>query len=158
MKKDPDRILREKIAGFYQSVPALCLLGRTREQVIGKKVIEFLDEDNKAILANQIQLREQGRGSTYELAYRRPDGTRVPCILSATPMLDADGNKIGSFAMVTDITERKKAEEELHRNIDDLERFSKMAVGREERMIELKNEINELRAGAGLEGKYKIVT
>jgi hypothetical protein len=71
--------------------------------------------------------------------------------------VDADGKKVGSFAMVTDISERKQAEEELHRNIADLERFSKMAVGREERMIELKNEINELRRAAGLETKYKIV-
>jgi two-component system CheB/CheR fusion protein len=46
----------------------------------------------------------------------------------------------------------------LHRNIADLERFSKMAVGREERMIELKNEINELRRAAGLDAKYTIVT
>jgi len=32
-----------------------------------------------------------------------------------------------------------------------------MAIGREERMIELKSEINELRRDAGLEAKYKIV-
>jgi polar amino acid transport system substrate-binding protein len=133
------------------------LLGRQREQVIGKKVAEFLDEENKAILSKQLQLREQGMGSAYELAYLRPDGSGMPCILSATPLVDADGKKVGSFAMVTDISERKQAEEELHRNIADLERFSKMAVGREERMIELKNEINELRRAAGLETKYKIV-
>jgi PAS domain S-box-containing protein len=134
------------------------LLGRTRDQVIGKKVVEFLDEENKDILSMQMQLREQGIGSVYELAFLRTDGTLVPCILSATPLLDADGKKIGSFAMVTDISERKQAEEELHRNIEDLERFSKMAVGREERMIELKSEINELRRAAGLNDKYKIVT
>ena len=134
------------------------LLGRTRDRVIGKKVAEFLDEENKDILSMQMQLREQGIGSAYELAFLRTDGTKVPCILSATPLLDADGKKIGSFAMVTDISERKQAEEELHRNIEDLERFSKMAVGREERMIELKNEINELRRSAGLDDKYKIVT
>lgn len=133
------------------------LLGRQRDQVIGKKVAEFLDEENKAILSKQLQPREQGMRSAYELAYIRPDGSRMPCILSATPLVDADGKKVGSFAMVTDITERKQAEEELHRNIADLERFSKMAVGREERMIELKNEINELRRAAGLETKYKIV-
>jgi PAS domain S-box-containing protein len=134
------------------------LLGRTRDRVIGKKVAEFLDEENKDILSMQMQLREQGIGSAYELAFLRTDGTKVPCILSATPLLDADGKKIGSFAMVTDISERKQAEEELHRNIEDLERFSKMAVGREERMIELKSEINELRRVAGLDDKYKIVT
>ena len=133
------------------------LLGRKRDQIIGKKVAEFLDEENKAILSKQMQLREQGKGSAYELAYLRPDGNRMPCILSATPMRDADGKKIGSFAMVTDITERKQAEEELQLNVADLERFSKMAIGREERMIELKSEINELRRAAGLETKYKIV-
>ena len=133
------------------------LLGRNRDQIVGKKVAEFLDEENKAILSKQMQLREQGLGSAYELAYLRPDRSRMPCILSATPMLDADGKKIGSFAMVTDITERKQAEEELHQNVADLERFSRMAIGREERMIELKSEINELRRDAGLETKYKIV-
>lgn len=134
------------------------LLGRTRDQVIGRKVTEFLDEENKIILSKQMELRDKGMGSAYELAFLSSDGTRVPCILSATPLLDADGVKIGSFAMVTDITKRKQAEEELHRNIEDLERFSKMAVGREERMIELKNEINQLRQAAGLGDKYKIVT
>ena len=133
------------------------LLGRQRDQIIGKKVAGFLDQESKAVLSKQMQLRDQGRGSSYELAYLRPDGSRIPCILSATPLLDAEGQKVGSFAMVTDITERKQAEEELHRNIEDLERFSKMAIGREERMIELKNEINELRGAAGLERKYKIV-
>ena len=137
---------------------AMCRLLRVRrDQVIGKKVVEFLDEENRSIHATQMQLREQGIGSVYELSFVRSDGGLVPCILSATPLLDADGNKIGAFAMVTDITERKQTEEELHRNLEDLERFSKMAIGREERMIELKNEINDLRQAAGLEGKYKIV-
>ena len=109
-------------------------------------------------MSKHMPTREQGRGNAYELAYLHSDGSRVPCILSGTPLLDSNGRKIGSFAMITDIAERKKAEEELHRNIEDLERFSKMSVGREERMIELKNEINELRQEAGLGRKYKIVT
>jgi PAS domain S-box-containing protein len=133
------------------------LLGRPREQIIGKKVTEFLDKENTAILNEQIAERRKGRMSAYELAYLLPDGSTVPCLLNATPLLDAEGNKVGSFAMVTDITERKQAEEELHRNIEDLERFSRMAVGREERMIELKKEINELMRGLGKKQKYKIV-
>jgi PAS domain S-box-containing protein len=56
-----------------------------------------------------------------------------------------------------DITERKKAEEELRQNMEDLERFSKLAVRREERMIELKKKINELLRGLGQQDKYKIV-
>ena len=56
-----------------------------------------------------------------------------------------------------EISGRKKTEEELQRNVDDLERFSKLAVGREEQMIKLKKEINELLRGLGQPDKYKIV-
>ncbi|MFC1857022.1 transporter substrate-binding domain-containing protein [Thermodesulfobacteriota bacterium] len=53
--------------------------------------------------------------------------------------------------------ERKKIEEELRLNMEDLERFTEMAVGREEKMIQLKEEINELMNQLGRDNKYKIV-
>ncbi|MFC1887147.1 hypothetical protein ACFLZM_08870, partial [Thermodesulfobacteriota bacterium] len=56
-----------------------------------------------------------------------------------------------------DLTERKQAEEKLQRNLEELERFNLLAIGREEKMIELKEEINELMQQAGKEKKYKIV-
>jgi hypothetical protein len=50
-----------------------------------------------------------------------------------------------------DLTERKKAEKqisvtnkELENKVDELERFSKLSVGRELKMIELKERISEL--------------
>jgi len=57
----------------------------------------------------------------------------------------------------SEVTERKKIEEELRLNMEDLERFSDMAVGREEKMIQLKEEINELMAQLGRGEKYTIV-
>ena len=71
---------------------------------------------------------------------------------------DESGKIIRSVGMVHDITERKKAEEEIKKNLEELQtanaelaRFNAAAVGRELRMIELKREINELcdKAGAG---------
>ena len=58
----------------------------------------------------------------------------------------------------TEVSMRKKVEGELRQNVDELERFSRLAVGREKQMIKLKEEINELLSHAGLEKKYKIVT
>jgi len=137
---------------------AMCLImDRRREAIMGKKVVEFLDAENREILKKEMQLRGQGKSSAYELALLRPDGKNVPCLFNATPLFDASGDKIGSFAMVTDIAERKQAEEELRQNLDDLERFSKVAIGREERMIELKQEINTILQSTGQTEKYKIV-
>jgi hypothetical protein len=87
----------------------------------------------------------------------RPDGQQVPCLMNASLLLDKDGKVIGSFGMTTNIAERKLMEEELRRNVDELERFSKVAFGREKKMIQLKQEINELLSQLGHAEKYKIV-
>ena len=74
------------------------------------------------------------------------------------PVQDKLGSVIGAAIFAQDITERKRGEGELREKMDELERFSKLAVGREERMIELKEEINELLRSSGRSDKYKIVT
>jgi PAS domain S-box-containing protein len=93
---------------------AMCAtLGRTREEVLGKRIFDFVDEENAAIFRHQMQEREQGKGGVYEVALRRPDGTLVPCIFHATPVVDDTGQKTAAFALVTDISERKRVEEAL---------------------------------------------
>jgi hypothetical protein len=41
--------------------------------------------------------------------------------------------------------------------VEELEQFSKLAIGREKKMIQLKEEINELRGQLDQGVKYKIV-
>jgi sensor histidine kinase YesM len=57
-------------------------------------------------------------------------------------------------ALVKEIANRKQAEKELKKKMHQLERFNKLTVDRELRMIELKKEINELLEQAGLAKKY----
>ena len=73
------------------------------------------------------------------------------------PIQTKTGEVTGVAIFAIDITERKRGEEKLHENIAELERFSKLAVGREDRMIELKKEINEMLRGLSQPEKYKIV-
>ncbi|MGO9413583.1 MAG: PAS domain S-box protein [Syntrophobacteraceae bacterium] len=104
--------------------PRMCaILGRNREEVFGKKIFDFVDSENKAIFEQQMRLRAQGEVGAYEIALSRPDGSNVLCQFNATPLFDESGNKVGSFAMVTDISERKRAEIALRMSE---ERFSKI--------------------------------
>jgi len=137
---------------------AMCeILDRTKEEIIGRKIYDFLDEENREKVRKQERVRSESKRSLYEVSLLRSDGKRVPCLVNASPLLDGDGGKIGSFGMFTDIAERKHMEEELRRNVDELERFSKLAFGREKKMIQLKQEINELWGQRGQGEKYKIV-
>ncbi|MGD9181439.1 MAG: PAS domain S-box protein [Desulfobacterales bacterium] len=137
---------------------AMCeILDRTKEDIIGRKIYDFLDEENRAKVHKQEEMRSESKRSLYEVSLMRSDGKRVPCLVNASPLLDGDGGKIGSFGMFTEITERKHMEEELRRNVDELERFSKVAFGRERKMIQLKQEINDLMRQLGNAEKYKIV-
>ena len=71
-------------------------------------------------------------------------------------MRDASGQIVGVSTVARDITERKRAENELRASNDDLARFNRAAVDRELRMIELKKEINALCAELGQPPKYPL--
>jgi predicted nucleic acid-binding Zn-ribbon protein len=51
---------------------------------------------------------------------------------------------------------RKQAEERLQRHTEELEHFNRLAVGRELRMVELKQQINELSQQLGKAPPYRI--
>jgi PAS domain S-box-containing protein len=138
---------------------AMCeILGLPKEEIVGCNFFDFLNEENREIVRGQNRLRKKGIPSLYEISLMRPDGQFVPCLMNASPLLDKDGNVVGSFGMTTNIAERKQIEEELRQNVDELERFSKVAFGREKKMIQLKEEINELMSQLGKVEKYKIVS
>jgi PAS domain S-box-containing protein len=62
----------------------------------------------------------------------------------------------GISVFFTIITDRKKAEKELQKRINDLEEFHSLVIDREFKMIELKKEINELAKIAGKPERYEI--
>jgi len=73
-----------------------------------------------------------------------------------TPIRDEQGNVIGVLGIFWDIAERKRAEEELRQTLAELERFNRLAIGRELRMIELKREVNEMASKAGIPPPYDL--
>ncbi len=62
----------------------------------------------------------------------------------------------GILSWMVDLSGLKEAEQELKAKFDELARFRRLAIGREQKMIELKKEINELLQTCGLSEKYKI--
>lgn len=87
----------------------LCQMwGRTREEIIGRKVEQFLDDENKKILYDQLEKRKKGESRPYEIVWTKKDGTRLHTIMTPTPYFDREGNFKGSFAVITDISRQQK--------------------------------------------------
>lgn len=75
-------------------------------------------------------------------------------------ILDIRGRPAGDMGFVTtytNITDQVRAENELRDKLSELERFNRLAIDRELRMIELKRQINDLQKAMGREAEYVVV-
>lgn len=124
-------------------------------EVIGKSVKTlFLEEGKIEKIINEVIKKKTIRNR--ELTLISKDKKKISADVSVSVRKDKKGNAIGYFMSITDITEVKKFQEsleekvkertkELQVKIEELERFQKITVGRELKMIELKKEIERLK-------------
>ncbi|MBU2559897.1 PAS domain S-box protein, partial [archaeon] len=84
-------------------------------ELIGKEVFSLLDEKNREMLREELQIGT-GKASIYELEWTTKTGKRVPTLVSAAPLYDEKGKYKGSFVVITDITERKRFEQQLRQS------------------------------------------
>ncbi len=84
------------------------MLGYTTEDILGRTMYEFLDDTNAARLKKKLVRRRAGYGEQYDLQFRHKDESKVCCIINASPLFDAEGQVVGSFGMITDVTERQQ--------------------------------------------------
>jgi len=90
------------------------MLGYSIEEMLGQKFETFLAEDQLSEHYVEMKNRMLGKDSIYERCFKRKDGLRFWMLVSAKAILDATGSYAGSFAMFTDINERKRAEAALY--------------------------------------------
>lgn len=84
------------------------------------------------------------------ITLQKPDGTRTPVEMHLT--LIEIGGRSYLQGIGRDITERLAAEHELHAQLDELQRFQKVAVDRELRLQELEERLAKLEAAPARAG------
>ena len=111
-----------------------------RDQVIGKRAAELFPSERVQKFSDVQTIIDRVRGETEEFLAQRRDGTVFHVEVSSSVVTDKEGNDVGRMAAFVDITERKRAEEELRKHRDHLEEL----VG--ERAAEIKRTNEELEA------------
>ena len=125
--------------------------GVEREKLIGTDFSDYFTEPERA-REGYRQVFSQGFVTDYPLTIRHKDGGLTDVLYNASVYRDARGNVLGVFAAARDVTAQKRAEAEVAEQrtkelerLADLERFQRLTVGRELKMIELKKEVEELK-------------
>jgi len=101
----------------------LCeITGYGRDEILGQEISMFFESESKKILMSELKKRIKGNASRYTLKFRRKGAEEIFLSISGVPLFDKRGKFNGSIAIISDITEREKLEEELKERTIELEK------------------------------------
>jgi len=118
--------LKTRFTSGNKKAEEMC--GYSRDELLGEYATLILPEEEIPRMADVFKKVLRGETDTYETRIITKNGDLLPVEVTSSPV-EIDGEIIGTLGMARDITERKKAEEELRRN--------------EEKYRELTEEIND---------------
>ena len=98
------------------------MAGYAADEVIGMPFLDFVPEDQRAMVADRVRRRLAGEDvpTRYEIDLLRKDGTRFSVEASAGVITVAGAPR--DLVLLHDVTERKQAEEEIRHLNDELQR------------------------------------
>ena len=120
------------------------MLGYRPDELLGKSANDLTCD--RGLLAQVLNARDglaRGDAVHGEIEFRRRDGSSLWTMYSISPLHDASGAHIGNLAMHTDITGRKRAEEDRQRLLVDSQARTEELQGQSE---ELHAQAHELQA------------
>jgi PAS domain S-box-containing protein len=127
------------------------MTGYPKEELIGYPAAKlYVEDENQKIFQEQRIKRQKGEDDPYEIVITHKDGNKIQVLVSPKPVYDKDGQYIGSIAIFTDITDRKKAEEKLRESEQRLHRVIEgspiptFVIGKDHRVIYWNRALEEL--------------
>jgi PAS domain S-box-containing protein len=127
-----------------------------REDLIGKRVmdLEYLPEADRIAYQNEDEATIASAGTVrHDMQIPFADGKLHDTLYFVSGFRKSDGSPGGLVGTFIDVTALKSAERELDR-MAEMERFNRLAQGREQRVLELKQEVNALHEAAGQPAPY----
>ena len=138
------------------------ITGYTQEE-LQSEVKWWVHEDDivKAKELFERTFRKRLGGKDFEYKAVKKNGEVWYASNSWEPIINEEGKFKGIVFQTTDITKRKlaelasrQAEEKLNNRMNKLEKFNRLMIERELKMIELKKEVNDLLERSELQKKY----
>jgi len=130
------------------------ILGVDCQQHIGKTIENAFPELRGTKIVDEY-LRVALEGGQYKAEQIDYEDNAIKGSYEVTAYQIAPGD---IAVMFLDVTERTKAEQAMRRHLEEVERFNRLAIGREQRVIELKSKVNDLMDALGGPLPYKLTS
>ncbi|MFX0062218.1 MAG: PAS domain S-box protein [Candidatus Hermodarchaeota archaeon] len=99
------------------------MFGYTEEELVGQHWKIIVTPESIPKILRETANRPYNISNTYEATLLAKNGTRIPAIISATPLFDDTGNFRGVLSVFTDITEQKQREAQFKQQREELKLF-----------------------------------
>jgi PAS domain S-box-containing protein len=96
------------------------MLGYERGEMLGRSVLDFVFPEDVEQKRRIFERRRAGARERYDDRFRHKDGSEVSVQIGAAPIFSDSGEFVGALAMISDITERKRAEQVLRQREKEL--------------------------------------
>lgn len=126
---------------------SLCeILGYTKEELLQLTFEDITYPEDRATDSETVKSLIEGEIHKHvtEKRYLRKNGEIIWGLRALTKISSSGDNPDYTLAMIKDITDRKVAEEQITQQLNELNRWYEAMINRENRVIELKQEVNEL--------------
>ncbi len=138
--------------------PALSrITGHTSKKLLSVPFITLIHPEDRKMVLDNYSRRMQGQQieTDYDFRVISDNGSVIWVNINAQ-MISWDGNP-ANLCFFTNITDRKHSEEKLAALYEETVRMNRLMQGREDRMIELKKEVNKLSLQLNQKIIYKSV-
>jgi len=89
------------------------ILGRPIDDIMGRAPEDFAFPEEREAVAAERRRHLVGESAVFERRFRRADGSTVWVDIAVTPVPAQEGGSAGAFALVTDITDRRRLQDAL---------------------------------------------
>ena len=96
-------------ATTYVNAKMAWMLGYRIEEMHGRALLDFMNDDGRAIATRGLGRRRTGIAESHEFVFRRKDGSELHASLTTNPIIE-EGVYAGAFARVRDVADPRHVE------------------------------------------------
>jgi PAS domain S-box-containing protein len=98
------------------------MLSYSELEMFGRSLFDFMEAGEKQKALDNVERRKQGISEKHEFKFKTKDGKDIWTYMSTNPVMDEKGNLLSCCALVYNITDRKKSDQQMLQLTEDLKR------------------------------------